>query len=129
MTQGELYDYVIGEIEKGISEDDWRPASDMYIEDIAKIAEHEGEKYVTIPNGIRLWLTNGDSLIYVKKEEKKIDPDIVRQGIECCLNREICSCKKCPYEEACWKGVYVTPKNPLKRDILELIKMKEVADK
>lgn len=45
---------------------DYRPAGDMYIDDIVKIREHEGELYSTIPQGIRFWLNNGDSIIYVK---------------------------------------------------------------
>jgi hypothetical protein len=45
---------------------DYRPAGDMYIEDIVKIGEYEGTQYPTIPGGIRFWLNNGDSLIYVK---------------------------------------------------------------
>lgn len=45
---------------------DWRPAGDMYIDDIVKIGEYEGTQYPTIPGGIRFWLNNGDSIIYVK---------------------------------------------------------------
>ena len=45
---------------------DYRPAGDMYIEDIVKIGKYNGEYYPTIPDGIRFWLNNGDSIIYVK---------------------------------------------------------------
>ena len=45
---------------------DYRPAGDMYIEDVVSIVRYEGKIYPTIPNGIRFWLNNGDSLIYVK---------------------------------------------------------------
>jgi hypothetical protein len=45
---------------------DYRPAGDMYIDDIVKIIEYEGTSYPTIPNGIRFWLNNGDSVIYIK---------------------------------------------------------------
>lgn len=44
---------------------DWRPAGDMYINDIVYVVECKGENYPTIPNGIRFWLNNGDSIIYV----------------------------------------------------------------
>ena len=46
--------------------EDWRPAGDMYIDDIVKVIECEGQMYPTIPRGIRFWLNNGDSIIYVK---------------------------------------------------------------
>lgn len=45
---------------------DWRPAGDMYIDDIVKVVEYEGVNYPTISGGIRFWLNNGDSIIYVK---------------------------------------------------------------
>lgn len=45
---------------------DWRPAGDMYIDDIVDIISYEGKQYPTIPNAIRFWLNNGDSIIYVK---------------------------------------------------------------
>lgn len=62
MTNGELYDYIRKQME-GFSEeqiDDWRPASGFYIDDIVK-TDKDGSM---VPNGIRLWLTNGDSVIY-----------------------------------------------------------------
>lgn len=45
---------------------DYRPAGDFYIDDIVKIVEFEGKNWPTVPRGIRFWLANGDSLIYVK---------------------------------------------------------------
>ena len=45
---------------------DYRPAGDMYIDDIVKIIEYEGKNHPTVPGGIRFWLNNGDSIIYVK---------------------------------------------------------------
>ena len=39
----------------------------MYIDDIVKVSD--GEAYVP-HNGIRYWLANGDSIIYVKKLEE-----------------------------------------------------------
>lgn len=47
---------------------DYRPAGDFYITDIVRIVEYEGQPYPTVPRGIRFWLGNGDSLIYVKNE-------------------------------------------------------------
>lgn len=70
MTYKEIHDYVAEQLKgSSISEDDWRPASDMYIEDLVKIIEYEGKEYVSIPMGIRIWLKNGDSIIYVKKQK------------------------------------------------------------
>ena len=70
MTWGEFHDYVKKQLDNNkISEVDWRPASDMYIQDIVNVTEYEGKKFVTIPMGMRLWLENGDSIIYVKKQE------------------------------------------------------------
>ena len=48
---------------------DYRPAGDMYIDDIVKIIEYEGANYPTVPRGIRFWLNNGDSIIYVKGDK------------------------------------------------------------
>jgi len=70
MTYKEIHDYVVDQFTtNNIVQDDWRPASDMYIEDLVKIIEYEGKEYVSIPMGIRIWLKNGDSIIYVKKQE------------------------------------------------------------
>lgn len=46
---------------------DWRPACDMYIDDIVFVKENECESrhYPIIPGEIRFWLNNGDSIIYV----------------------------------------------------------------
>lgn len=62
MTNGELYNYVRKQMD-GFSEeqiDDWRPAAGFYIDDIVK-TDAGGSM---VPYGIRLWLTNGDSVIY-----------------------------------------------------------------
>ena len=45
---------------------DYRPAGCVYINDIVKIDKYEGRAYPTVPGGIRFWLNNGDSIIYVK---------------------------------------------------------------
>lgn len=69
MTLGEMYDEIEKKLEAGINDIvDWRPASDMYIEDIVEVFDDGG---ACVPNGIRIWLDNGDSIIYVKKEVKK----------------------------------------------------------
>ena len=62
MTNGELYDYIRKQMEgfSGEQIDDWRPAAGFYIDDIVK-TDADGSM---VPNGIRLWLTNGDSVIY-----------------------------------------------------------------
>lgn len=66
MTFGELDKYSKEKLEQGIHDhdiDDWRPAVWMYIEDIAKVKDG----WVDFPFGIRYWLKNGDSIIYVKR--------------------------------------------------------------
>ena len=68
-TWGDIYKYVEKRLAEGITDiSDWRPASDMYIDDIAKIGAYHDEPFVYIPRAVRLWLENGDSIIYVKKE-------------------------------------------------------------
>ncbi len=65
MTNGELYKQVKQKLSSGtVSVSDWRPASDIYIDDIVKVKDN----IPYVPMGIRLWLTNGDSIIYVTKE-------------------------------------------------------------
>ena len=74
MTNGELYHYVENQLKAFEISDihDWRPASDFYIEDIAKIVKTEnGKQFIVIPFGLRLLLNNGDSIIYIRKEEEK----------------------------------------------------------
>lgn len=69
MTWGELDKYISAKLSEGISNViDWRPAAGMYIDDIVKVSD--GEAYVP-RNGIRYWLENGDSIIYVKKVEEE----------------------------------------------------------
>lgn len=68
MTFEELHNYVgkqLGNVMQ--NEADWRPSGDVYIEDIAQVID---TKYCTIPNGIRIWLNNGDSIIYVKAQSE-----------------------------------------------------------
>lgn len=74
MTFEELHNYAreqLGDVMR--NEDDWRPAGDMYIEDIVHVID---TKYCTIPNGIRIWLKNGDSIIYVKAVQFPEKPTI-----------------------------------------------------
>lgn len=73
-TWQDVWNYVEERLKAGITDmSDWRPASDMYIDDIAKIASYNGEQYVTVPGGVRIWLENGDSIIYIKKQEDSND--------------------------------------------------------
>lgn len=63
VTFEELHNYVSKQLGSVMqNEDDWRPAGDMYIEDIVHVIDAN----CRIPNGIRIWLNNGDSIIYVK---------------------------------------------------------------
>ena len=68
MTWGELEKYASAALESGITDsiDDWRPASDMYIDDIVNVVDDKA----IIPFGIRYWLKNGDSIIYVCKTKE-----------------------------------------------------------
>lgn len=68
MTWGELDKIISKKLSEGINNViDWRPAAGMYIDDIVKVTD--GEPYVP-RNGIRYWLEDGDSIIYVKKVEE-----------------------------------------------------------
>ena len=49
---------------------DWRPAGDMYLEDIVEVSSEDN--WASFPNGIRYWLNNGDSIIYVLSTDKSI---------------------------------------------------------
>ena len=72
MTYGELAEYAKEQMQLTMTEIiDYRPAGDIYIDDIAFPLVYKGKDYVSIPNGIRFWLANGDSIIYVKKLDKK----------------------------------------------------------
>lgn len=66
MTWGELDKYAMEKLTEGINNIiDWRPAGWLYINDIVKAKDDK----VFIPFGIRYWLENGDSIIYVKSQE------------------------------------------------------------
>lgn len=69
MTYGELAEYAKSQFTLTQTEiADLRPASDMYIDDLCFPFVADGKDWVSIPNGIRFWLKNGDSIIYVKKQ-------------------------------------------------------------
>ena len=66
MTWGELDKYAMRKLTEGINDViDWRPAVWLHINDIVKAEDNEA----FIPFGIRYWLENGDSIIYVKAHE------------------------------------------------------------
>lgn len=66
MTWGELDKYAMEKLTEGINNViDWRPAGWLYINDIVKAEDDKA----FIPFGIRYWLENGDSIIYVKSQE------------------------------------------------------------
>lgn len=67
MTWGELDTYASEKLSEGINNViDWRPGYGMYIDDIVRVKDNEA----FVPYGIRYWLANGDSIIYVKKQEE-----------------------------------------------------------
>ena len=71
MTFGELADYAESQFtltQTKIS--DWRPAGDFYIDDLCTTFVDSGKDWVSIPNGVRFWLENGDSIIYVKNKKE-----------------------------------------------------------
>lgn len=71
MTNGELAKYAESQFILTTTQiEDWRPASDMYIDDVCIPVAADGEQVVVIPYGIRFWLENGDSIIYIKKNRK-----------------------------------------------------------
>ena len=66
MTWGEFDKYARENLAEGINNViDWRPAAGFQINDIVKV--ENGEAFV--PLGIRYWLANGDSIIYVRSQE------------------------------------------------------------
>lgn len=70
MTFGELADYAKSQFTLTQTEiSDYRPAGDMYIDDLCIPFVANGKDWVSIPNGIRFWLKNGDSIIYVKNKK------------------------------------------------------------
>lgn len=84
MTYGEIAEYAKSQLFKLVEPDidDYRPAGDIYIDDIAFPVEYEGKGYVSIPNGIRFWLTNGDSIIYVTNKKNDMRPDVKKERID-----------------------------------------------
>ena len=92
MTYGELYEYVKEQLNRFFFEKkviDWRPASDFYIDDIVKIITNEGQTFLVIPLGIRLWLENGDSIIYVKQEKPEAHGYSRDEAIKIALEKSI----------------------------------------
>lgn len=70
MTNGELAEYAESQFIMTQTEiTDWRPASDMYIDDVCVPVVAYDKQVVVIPYGIRFWLENGDSIIYIKNKE------------------------------------------------------------
>ena len=84
MTIGELANYAESQfILRHTKLSDWRPASDMYIDDLCVPVVAFGKQFVVIPYGIRFWLENGDSIIYVKNKEAG-ESKTKLSGIVCC---------------------------------------------
>lgn len=85
MTNEELYKYSRKQFGLQSNKvDDWRPASDMYLEDLVIISEYDGKMYAKFPNGVRLDLENGDTIIYIKaltKEEKEKISELMRPRV------------------------------------------------
>lgn len=70
MTYGELAAYAESQFTLTQTKiADWRPAGDMYIDDLCFPFVADSKDWVSIPNGIRFWLENGDSIIYVKNKK------------------------------------------------------------
>ena len=70
MTNGELAKYAQSQfILTQTDITDWRPAGGMYIDDLCIPVNAYGEQIVAIPNAIRFWLENGDSIIYIKNKK------------------------------------------------------------
>ena len=66
MIWNDVHKYASKELAKGITNvADWRPATNMFIDDIVKTF---GD-VANVPFGIRYWLSNGDSIIYVPNRE------------------------------------------------------------
>ena len=72
MTYGELMKYAKEKFQlPGMKIEDYRPANSMYMDDLFVTGQtKKGETVFNIPNGIRFYLENGDSIIYVKKVEE-----------------------------------------------------------
>lgn len=70
MTNGELANYAKSQFTLTQTKiADWRPAGDMYIDDLCFPFVADGKSQVNIPYGIRFWLENDDSIIYVKNKK------------------------------------------------------------
>lgn len=68
MTWEELADYAAKQLnDEDVVSTDWRPAWEIYINDIVKVKDG----VPCIPLGIRIWLSNGDSIIYVANGEEQ----------------------------------------------------------
>lgn len=67
MTWDQLHDYAAEQLGPVMDmENDWRPAVDMYLDDVLSIwIDQSHTVHVDAINGIRIWLNNGDSIIYV----------------------------------------------------------------
>lgn len=99
MTLGELADYAKSQFTLTQTKvSDWRPAGDMYVDDLCFPFVAEGKDWVSIPNGIRFWLENGDSIIYVKNK-KAGESEMKRHEIISSLEREIKRIRKEPKEK------------------------------
>ena len=71
MTYGELADYAKSQFTLTQTEiSDYRPAGDIYIDDLCFSSIDDWGVWFNIPNGIRFWLKNGDSIIYVKNQKE-----------------------------------------------------------
>lgn len=70
MIYGELAKYAESQFNLTHTQiSDWRPASDMYIDDLCIPVAVGSKAKVVIPYGIRFWLENGDSIIYIKNKQ------------------------------------------------------------
>lgn len=70
MTYGELAAYAESQFTLTQTKiADYRPAGDIYIDDLCFPFVADSKDWVSIPNGIRFWLENGDSIIYVKSKK------------------------------------------------------------
>lgn len=52
---------------------DWRPASDMYINDYVKLISYYDHIWPKIPGGILFELSNGDKIIYINHDIASIE--------------------------------------------------------
>jgi len=95
MTNGELYKHIEKQI-VGLTKEqiiNWRPAVDFYINDIVKVTDNSEP---VVPYGIRIWLKNGDSIIYAFNGR----------------------CKTCEYRSDEFTSVCVNPDSPKRADFV-----------